>query len=190
MPRPLRVLYVFTARKQDLVTRAARGEAPDTLLFGLNHLPDLGIDASFYEPEYPPLGRALARQAGRLGPDFLQLRTLRRFPTYDVVFLTGGWPLLLAAQAIPRGRRPKLIWLNMTLTNLLRRPGPFTGLLRLAVKRADRIVCVAGHQQRFLERQLGLPRQALPLVLSGTDATFYHPASVIPCPSAHPSTLG
>jgi hypothetical protein len=57
------------------MARVAAGAAPDTLLFGYNHLDRAEIDASFYEPEYPPLGRALARQAGRLGPDFLQLRT-------------------------------------------------------------------------------------------------------------------
>lgn len=180
MTGKLRVLYVFTARKRRLLERAARGEDPDTLLFGLNHLRDLGIGASFYEPEYGAAGQALSRQIGRLGPDVLQLRTLPQFPRYPVVFLTGGWPLLLAAQAIPHQRRPFIIWLNMTLTNVLRRRHPLSAALRLAVRCADQIVCVARHQQRFLHEQLGLPMERLPLLLSGTDAAFYSRAAAAP----------
>jgi glycosyltransferase involved in cell wall biosynthesis len=172
----LRVLYVFTARKRGLVAAVARTEAPDTLLFGLNHLSGHGVTATFHEPEYGPTGRALARQVGRLGPDALQLRTLPHFTQHDVVFLTGGWPLLLAAQAIPRARRPKLVWLNMTLTNVMNRPGPLPRLVGAAVKRADRIVCVAEFQRRFLHQRHGLPLERLPLALSGTDAAFYDPA--------------
>ena len=171
----LRVLYIFTARKRGLVADAARGTAPDTLLFGLNHLPEHDVEATFHEPEYGTAGRAVARQVGRLGPDALQLRTLPHFTKHDVVFLTGGWPLLLAAQAIPRARRPKLVWLNMTLTNLLRRPGPLARLVGAAMKCADRIVCVAEIQRRFLHERLGLPTERLPLALSGTDAAFYDP---------------
>lgn len=191
---PLRVLYVFTARKRALLERAARGQAPDTLLFGFNHLhlPGSGIAPEFHEPEYPSVGRALASQVGRLGPDFLQLRTLRRFPAYDVVFLTGGWPLLLAARAIPRRRRPKLVWLNMTLTNLLRRPHPTTGLIRLALRQADRVVCVAHHQQTFLQRTYGWREARVPLALSGTDAAFFRPQREVPGPAggdAQPAAL-
>jgi glycosyltransferase involved in cell wall biosynthesis len=173
--RPLRVLYVFTARKRDLLARAARGAAPDTLLFGYNHLQGTGIEPDYYEPDYPSAGRAVARRVGRLGPDLLQLRTLRLFPRYDAVFLTGGWPLLLAARAIPRRRRPRLVWLNMTLTNLLRRPRPASGLLRLALQGADRVVCVARQQQAFLQRRFGWDAQRTPLALSGTDDRFYAP---------------
>lgn len=182
MPRPLRVLYVYTARKRELLANVQRGTAPDTLLFGLNHLLPVArhgpadIVADFYEPAYGPLGRSVARQVGRLGPDVLQLRTLPLFTRYDVVFLTGGWPLLLAAQAIPRHRRPKLVWLNMTLTNLMRRRGALAAGLSTAVRLADRVVCVASFQRTILQERLGLREAQLPLVLSGTDATFYEPS--------------
>ena len=175
MTRPLRVLFVFTARKRELLAGAAAGMAPDTLLFGYNHLDGTGIAPDVYEPEYPPAGQLAARQAGRLGPDLLQLRTLRLFPRYDAVFLTGGWPLLLAARAIPRRRRPRLIWLNMTLTNLLRRERPLSRLLEAGLRGADRVVCVARHQQAYLQRRLGWEAARTPLALSGTDAAFYAP---------------
>jgi glycosyltransferase involved in cell wall biosynthesis len=194
MARPLRVLYVFTARKRGLLARAGRLEEPDTLLFGLNHMAGLGVDAAFHEPDYGHAGRAIARQVGRLGPDVLQLRVLPQLPRYDVVFLTGAWPLLLAAQAIPRRRRPKLVWLNMTLTNLLRRGGPRAALVGQAVRRADRVVCVARFQQRFLQETLGLPAERLPLALSGTDAAFFNPAVSLhplsPATSALPGAEG
>ena len=172
----LRVLYVYTARKRALLAAAERGDAPDTLLFGLNHLSRHGIAAEFYEPDYGPVGRAAAQQVGRFGPDVLQLRTLPRFNAYDVVLLTGGWPLLLGAQLIARARRPKLVWLNMTLTNLLRRGGPRAHAVGFAVRRADRVVCVARSQQEFLVRRLQFPAGRLALALSGTDGTFYDPS--------------
>lgn len=185
----LRVLYVFTARKRRLLERAQRIEEPDTLLFGYNHLAAHGIEPEFYEPEYGATGQRVARAVGRLGPDALQLRTLPQFPKYDVAFLTGGWPLLLAAQAIPRARRPKLVWLNMTLTNVLRRGGPVARLVRAAARRVDRVVCVARFQQEFLQRDLGLPSSRLPLALSGTDTRFYDPARAAVTPAAGPNVL-
>ncbi|MGI8424683.1 MAG: glycosyltransferase family 4 protein [Chloroflexota bacterium] len=172
------MLYVFTARKRRLLLSVSRQEAPDTLLFGLNHVSRHGIDADFHEPEYGRAGRLVARQVGRLGPDVLQLRTLPRFADYDVVFLTGAWPLLLAAQAIPAQRRPKLVWLNMTLTNVIRSGGPVARVVAAAVQRADRIVCIAEFQRRFLHERLQIPYGRLPLVLSGTDAAFYDPDRV------------
>jgi glycosyltransferase involved in cell wall biosynthesis len=184
MARRLRVLYVFTARKRRLLRDVEAGRQPDTLLFGLNHLGAHGIDARFYEPEYGQLGRAVARQAGRLGPDFLQLRTLSRFGGADVVFLTGGWPLLLAARLLPRRRRPKLVWLNMTLTNLIRRGGALGRVLTTAAAQADLVVCVARFQQAFLAARLRVPLRRLPLALSGTDAEFYSPALAARRPEA------
>ncbi|HEV2123623.1 MAG TPA: glycosyltransferase family 4 protein [Chloroflexota bacterium] len=178
MPRPLRVLYVFTARKTGLLAGVQRGEAPDTLLFGLNHLASQGIEADFYEPEYGTVGRAMSKQLGRLGPDVLQLRTLPQFKSYDLVFLTGGWPLLLASRVLRQPGRPKMVWLNMTLTNLLRRPGPMAPLIASAVKQADRVVCVAQMQRTYLMKRVGIPEMRLPLVLSGTDANFFRAAHV------------
>jgi hypothetical protein len=81
--------------------------------------------------------------------------------------------LLLAAKLIPRRRRPRLVWLNMTLTNLLRRPRRHSGLLSLAIAGADRVVCVARQQQAFLRQRYRWPASRLPLALSGTDAAFY-----------------
>ncbi|CAA9271576.1 MAG: hypothetical protein AVDCRST_MAG77-3255 [uncultured Chloroflexi bacterium] len=186
---PLRVLYVFTARKRGLVAAVERGEAPDTLLFGLNHVAAHGIDAAFHEPDYGRVGRVFARQVGRLGPDALQLRTLPRFTDYDVVFLTGAWPLLLAARAIPAHRRPKLVWLNMTLTNLIRRGGWRARAVTMAVRHADRIVCVAEFQRRFLHERLGIPYHRLPLCLSGTDVDFYDPSMAAGPPKSNANEL-
>lgn len=175
MARPLRVLYVFTARKGPLMDAVARETAPDTLLFGFNHVGAHGIEATVHEPEYGPSGQRIARAIGRLGPDVVQLRTLRRFAGSDVVFLTGGWPLLLAARVLPSARRPRLVWLNMTLTHLIRRGGPISTLVGAAARCADRIVCVAESQRQFLHRRLNIPLSRLPLVRSGTDAAFYAP---------------
>jgi glycosyltransferase involved in cell wall biosynthesis len=188
--RPLRVLYVFTARKRGLLAGVARGDAPDTLLFGLNHVAEHGVQADFHEPEYGPAGRAIARQVGRLGPDALQLRTLPRFTRHDVVFLTGAWPLLLAARAIPAHRRPKLVWLNMTLTNLIRRGGWRARAVSMAVRQADRIVCVAEFQRRFLHERLDIPYARLPLCLSGTDVRFYDPTKAAPPQNGNATWLG
>lgn len=180
--RPLRALYVFRARKRQLLERAATRLEPDTLLFGFNHLANFGVQATFHEPQYGAIGRRAARQLGRLGPDFLQLRTLPRFTGQDVVFLTGGWPLLLAARALPMRRRPKLIWLNMTLTNLLRRGGALGRLVALAVRQADRVVCVAQFQREYFQKALGLPFNRLPVILSGIDELFYDPTVAMCAP--------
>lgn len=185
MVAPIDVLYVFTARKRRLLAGVEEGTEPDTLLFGLNQLradPNHGVAAweapspvavDFHEPVFGRIGRVAMSAVGRLGPDAVQLRTLRQFAGRDVAFLTGGWPLLFASRLIPAARRPRIVWLNMTLTNLLRRGGPRASVLAAAARLADRIVCVSRDQQSFLMRRLGLPASHLPVVLSGTDVRYY-----------------
>jgi len=212
---PLRVLYVFRERKRPLLADWQAGNQPDTLLFGFNHLAPHGIEASLYEPDYGAVGRAIARQVGRLGPDVLQIRALSRFRPHDVVFLTAGWPLLLLARRFLR-RPPKLVWLNLSLETLLldrvRSPksevrshaervsvgtggtssrerglgqpagSPVLGrlratLMRTALARADRVVCVARSQCDSLRRALGFSDERLPVVHSVVDAGFYTPAA-------------
>lgn len=194
--QPIRVLYVFTARKRRLAEGVVAMTDPDTLLFGYNWLrawPRLEAGSAgtlanegrpvcvdVHEPEYGPLGRALMGLVGRLGPDVVQLRVLPQFTRHDVVFLTGGWPLLLASRLIPASRRPKLVWLNMTLTNLLRAGGMHARLIALASRMADRIICVSADQQSYLSRRLGLQMSRLPVVRSGTDIRFFDQASASP----------
>ncbi len=60
------------------------------------------------------------------------------------------------------------------------------GLLRAALAQADRVVCVAWSQQESLHRALGFPYERLPVVLSGTDPTFYTPPAVLTTRVAHP----
>jgi glycosyltransferase involved in cell wall biosynthesis len=190
MVAPIDVLYVFTARKRRLLAGVEAGTDPDTLLFGLNQLranPNHGVAAweapspvmvDFHEPVFGRFGRAAMSLVGRLGPDAVQLRTLARFAGRDVAFLTGGWPLLFASRLIPAARRPRIVWLNMTLTNLLRRGGTRATVLAAAARLADRIVCVSSDQQAFLVRRLGLPVSRLPVVLNGTDSRFFSPELV------------
>ncbi|NBT93829.1 MAG: hypothetical protein EBT47_02180 [Chloroflexi bacterium] len=193
--RSIRVLYVFTARKRRLAEGVGAMSDPDTLLFGYNwlqarpgleavagSLTDRGrpVHVDVHEPEYGPLGRALMGLVGRLGPDVVQLRVLPQFTRNDVVFLTGGWPLLLASRLIPASRRPRLVWLNMTLTNLLRAGGIRARLIAIAARMADRIVCVSSDQQAYLSRRLGLPVSRLPVVRSGTDIRFFDQALASP----------
>ena len=113
--RTIRVLYVFTTRKRRLAEGVGAMSDPDTLLFGYNwlqarpgleavagSLTDRGrpVHVDVHEPEYGPLGGALMGLVGRLGPDVVQLRVLPQFTRNDVVFLTGGWPLLLASREV------------------------------------------------------------------------------------------
>jgi len=178
--RPLRALYVFRERKRPLLESWRAGTEPDTLLFGFNHLREHGVDASLHEPDYGAPGKRLAELAGRLGPDVLQLRALQRFRGQDVVFLTAGWPLLLARRFLRHP--PRLIWLNLSLTTLLASDtDPIARfrarVLRAAVRQADSVVCVARGQQAWLARELGFQAAKLPFVPSGVDAAFYTPAA-------------
>ena len=182
----MRVLYVFSQRKLPLLARWRAGQEPDTLLFGYNHLAACGVDAAVWEPEYPAAGRWLAGQVGRLGPDLLQLRTLRTLRHVDASLLIAGWPLLLVRR-LRRWQHPRMLWLNMTLSTLLRRRSPMQPLLRWALGGADSIVCVAQAQAADLATRLQRPLADFPVVPSGVDATFHTPA---PQPDeAHPYVL-
>ena len=168
----MRVHYVFSQRKLPLLEQWRAGQQPDTLLFGYNHLAALGIRATVWEPTYPAVGRWAAQQIGRLGPDVLQLRAWRQLRQADAALLIAGWPLLLVKR-LRRWQRPRMLWLNMTLSTLLRRRTPLQHVLRWALGGADGIVCVAQAQADDLARRLGRPHRELPVVRSGVDARFH-----------------
>ncbi len=168
----MRVHYVFSQRKLPLLEQWRAGQQPDTLLFGYNHLAAFGVQATVWEPTYPAVGRWAAQQIGRLGPDMLQLRTWRRLRQADAALLIAGWPLLLVKR-LRRWQRPRMLWLNMTLSTLSRRRTPLQPLLRWALGGADGIVCVAQAQADDLATRLGRPHHELPVVRSGVDARFH-----------------
>ena len=168
----MRVHYVFSQRKLPLLEQWRAGQQPDTLLFGYNHLAAFGIQATVWEPTYPAVGRWAAQQIGRLGPDVLQLRTWRQLRQSDAALLIAGWPLLLVKR-LRRWQRPRMLWLNMTLSTLLRRRTPLQHVLRWALGGADGIVCVAQAQADDLAKRLRRPHRELPVVRSGVDARFH-----------------
>ena len=124
MTRPLRVLYVFTARKRDLLARVARGAAPDTLLFGYNHLQRDGDRAGLLRAGVPARRPGRRPPGGSPGPRFAPAAYPAPLPPLRRRLPHRGLAPAARRAGHPARRRPRLVWLNMTLTNLLRRAPP------------------------------------------------------------------
>lgn len=101
----LRVLYLYASDRSKILQGVERGEMPDTLLYGLNHMTDIGLRAEFFDDDRrlrPPYrgAQALARLVIRRtehGWNIGQaLQSLHRLRGYDCVFATTdstGLPL-------------------------------------------------------------------------------------------------
>ncbi len=155
----MKALALFPKRRAGLRARVARGEAPDTLLMGLNHLGDHGIDVQLLDP---PLGR------GGLLQQAIALTRLRDFDAVICKDLTSGTLLSRFAGA----RRPPLLYLDVVL-NSPSRPGTLLGPL---VRGADGYVVCTRALRGLLVQNLGLPPAAIHHVPWGVDTRFFQPS--------------
>ena len=103
-----KILFIYRTKRSPVLENWARGEGPDSLLFGFNHLKNMGYNADFfdcaysainlYHPLFYPLEHAIINKVG-MGFKLDQAAILLpKFNKYDVIVATGdsaGLPILL-----------------------------------------------------------------------------------------------
>lgn len=148
-----------------------KGKAPDTGLYGQNHLADYGIDATILEG----VPRALwcQRRAGRLAWAAREAALAWETRSFDVVCTTLAKLLPLVAMAV---RVPTVVLMTGGTCNDLRRSSPaqravIVGSLRTAAA----IVCLAESQRRSLIDLARLDPRRVHTLLLGVDLAFFRP---------------
>lgn len=153
----MKLLYLFTGDRTQLIARVRQGEDADTLLYGWNHI--AGAEQHF-------LPQTLCAACSI--PHLLQ---------YDVIVsqdhLLIGYLVSLVARLFRRNT--KWIHISMTSSNMIRRHAhhPLRRiLLRKFWRSYERIVCLSRVQLEDLAR-FGISRERLAFIPFGVDADFF-----------------
>jgi glycosyltransferase involved in cell wall biosynthesis len=159
----VKVLYLYPSPRREILECWSQGGGPDTLLLGLNHLRQYGIEAEFLDPAF---------FEGRNRPTPLQqLRAFFAQGGYDLLVakdLTTGFLLSLLRKA-GLFRRP-LVYLDV----VVHEETPLLGLLTSFLASSERVAVATSRLQEEL-RRWGVPGEKLVHIPWAVDYRFFAP---------------
>jgi glycosyltransferase involved in cell wall biosynthesis len=163
----LRAAFVFPNSRAALAAAVEAGEAPDSTLFGLNHLAAHDVDAELVDPpDYDP-----AQLVGRVRWHTRELGLPRRLRGFDVAFtpLINVFPL--ATRAL---RGPRIVTINYGHALIYERSSRIRRrLVRASLRSAARVVCIGRWQRDHAVDRIGVdPRRVVTLPVPIDDRFF------------------
>jgi glycosyltransferase involved in cell wall biosynthesis len=182
----VKVAFVYPNPRRQLLDDIAAGRAPDTNLFGENHLADFGIEAEVVDSALrrsPELKRGLLHRVTWTARELTLPFELRRF---DVACT----PLATLLPLVARGRRgPRVVLISYHLLALHRRLGSARRrLLEASVGSAAAVVCVSEAARGRLVERLGLEPARVHMAPLGVDVDWWRPHP--PAPGGYVLTVG
>ena len=166
-----RVVFLYHNPRDQLLADVAAGRAPDTGLFGSNHLGPLGIDARVTAPRV----QVKHKKGGLRHRVLWNVRELPVAWELDASVVCSFWTRLFPLVARARGR-PRVIAFNIGLcTTFERASRPRQRLMTAALRSSAAVVCFAASQREQLLSQHDLDPAHVHLVPFGVDPRFYLP---------------
>lgn len=181
-----RVLFVYRTRRQPVLDSWRKGREPDSKLFGLNHLRQMGYHVDFFDTAYSlfnplhwlcyPLEHAILGQVGMGFKLDQALTLLPKFNHYDVIVGTGdsaGLPLAwLKSMGVIK---PPLVHMSSGLTGaLLAHPQSWVvGFYKKIFKAVDLITCYAQVEKEYFVNKLRIPEKKIKYIPYGSDYNFF-----------------
>lgn len=170
MSRGLRSTFVFPNPRAQLLARIARGEAPDSTLFGANHLEPLGIAARVYDPLLTR--RALRPPLDRVVWNLRELMVPFEIGRTDVLVT----PVANLVPSVARVRRLPVVVLNYGLNLVWRRSDRTRrAVLGRSLRTAARVVFFCGSQRAELVEAASLRDERTLVLPLPVDASFFTP---------------
>lgn len=168
----MKALYIYAGSRRNLQNGTLGRDAPDTQFYGLNHMQEFDISATYKEPEecFP---RLIGRALGFRGRHFFMFFATR---TYDIVFGSALLYMLLWKKIIPT--KTKFVLFNISTNRIIEasQMNPLRRkLIQWLLKEVDAVVCLShAHAERFKDLCPVLA-QRTHVVLLGVDTSFYEP---------------
>jgi glycosyltransferase involved in cell wall biosynthesis len=181
----VRVAFVYPNPREELARQVAEGKAPDTALFGQNHLADFGIDSFVYDSALRRVHavRGLAHRVTWIAREATLPWELRNA---DLVVT----PLVTLLPLVARLRkRPRVLLVSYGTAALWQRASRLRrALLRASLDAADGIVTISDAGRDRLVREIGVDAERVQSLPFGIDETFWRSAP--PVPDGHVLTVG
>ncbi|MFH1822953.1 MAG: glycosyltransferase family 4 protein [Patescibacteria group bacterium] len=164
--KKIKVLYIFANERKKMEEEWKKGLMPDTYFIGYNYMSEFGIKAEYIENRFINYLR-------NKNYNLVNLLLIFKIRKYDIVFTGTAFPLIFLAKVILRFKKPKIVFYNTFLTNLLKRNkrGLKKWLVRKIIKAIDAIVCPSHSQIDFLVKE-GFSREKLHFIPTGVDVDF------------------
>ena len=181
-----RILYVFRTPREHILTDVKRGLAPDSMLFGLNHLREMGYQVDFFDfsyslfnpihPIFYPIEHFIIHQIGmgfKLDQATVFLPLVNR---YDAIVCTGdsaGLPFLFY-KYLGIIRKP-VILLSSALAGALRTNlnSPVIRLYKKIIPAVTIMTVYAQIEKEFFIEKMGIPPEKFVYIPYGTDWNFF-----------------
>ena len=166
----MRATFVYANSRRGLLAGVARGEEPDSALYGALQLREHGIDVRFHDPLLTR--RALPARLDRAAWNLREITAPYEVGRTDVVFTPLAALLPLAA----RGRLLPVVVINFGLNLIWRRASRARrALLRSSLRSAARVICLGESQRSELVSLAGLDLERVVTMLVPVDVQFFEP---------------
>ena len=181
-----KILFVYRTPRRHVLNKWQKGQGPDSLLFGANHLKDLGYKIDFFDnafslfnlfhPLFYPLEHAIIDKVGMGFKLDQALFLLPRLNTYDVIVGTGdsaGLPLL-ALKHFGFIKRP-IIFMTAGLAGALRgKTETWVGkFYKKILPVADVFTSYSQVEIDFFEKEMGIKKSKIKYVSLCTDFEYF-----------------
>ncbi len=168
----VRAAFLYHNPRESLIADIEAGRAPDTGLFGSNHLGELGIEATVQAPR----SQVKHRGGGLLHRALWNLREIPvAWELGDADVACSFWTRFFPLAARFRGR-PAVIAFNISLcTTYERSSRTRRATMGAALRAASGIVCLATAQRERLLLQHALDPAKVHMVPLGVDDRFFAP---------------
>lgn len=181
-----RILFVYRTPRMHALQNSKRGEYPDSILFGFNHLTAMGYDVEFFDSSYSlknlyhPLFYPLEHLIiGKVGMGFKldqAFHLLPKIKDFDVIVATGdsaGLPILALKHhgliKVP------VIYMTAGLAGALKgRANTWVGsYYKKILRNADVFTSYSKVEIGFFEKEMGLPKGKIQYMPLGTDWEYF-----------------
>lgn len=167
-----KIIFIFSGERKRLLKEIGSGQAPDTQLYGMNHLAsDFDVESKEFGDTF--LGDTVGKLLGFRLRHFLMYFWVR---TADIVFGSSLYYMLPLRKLF--GAKGKFVLLNMSLNRFLNENAKNSlvyAIIKFFLKSADKIVSLSHLQQNELRERHGVPKKKLAFLPLGVDISFYKP---------------
>lgn len=166
------ILYIFSGSRKKLLRDIENREAPDTQLYGMNHIQgDFQVETKEFSDTW--LGRAFGRLIGFRLRHFFMYFYAR---SADIVFGSSLFYMLPLKRLF--GAKGRFVVLNISLNRYLNQNTQSRILYKFSLnmlRSVDRIVSLSNIQNEELKSRHGIDPSKLAFVPLGVDVDFYKP---------------
>jgi glycosyltransferase involved in cell wall biosynthesis len=167
----MRAAFVYQNARGPLVRAVERGEEPDSILLGANHLGEHGIAAVVHDPLLTR--RAVPPPLDRVAWNLRELMLPWELGRADVLFTPLAALLPLAARLRP-GLRTIVVNYGLNLIHL-RAGAARRRLLRASLRAAERVVCLGESQRQYVVEGIGARDDRTLTLLLPVDERWWSP---------------